>query len=52
MNGKIATYAFLCEASTRGMQNVNLGRFERYGGVLSGALIPALGLVFLFFPNL
>ncbi|HYL27035.1 MAG TPA: hypothetical protein VEW74_04315 [Candidatus Nitrosotalea sp.] len=48
----IATYVILCDASTRGAQNVNLGRFERYGEVLSGALIAALGLVFLFFPNL
>lgn len=48
----IATYVLLCDASTRSAQNVNLGRFERYGEVLSGALIAALGLVFLFFPNL
>jgi ABC-type nickel/cobalt efflux system permease component RcnA len=48
----IATYVLLCDAATRGVQNVSLGRFERYGEVLSGALIAALGLVFLFFPNL
>jgi ABC-type nickel/cobalt efflux system permease component RcnA len=48
----IATYIILCDASTRGVQNANLGRFERYGEVLSGALIAALGLIFLFFPSL
>ncbi len=48
----IATYVILCDASTHGVQNVNLGRFERYGEVLSGALIAALGLVFLLFPKL
>lgn len=48
----IATYVLLCDAATRGAQNVNLGRFERCGEVLSGALIATLGLVFLFFPNL
>lgn len=48
----ITTYVILCDASSRGVQNVNLGRFERYGEALSGALIAVLGLAFFFFPNL
>lgn len=48
----ITTYVVLCDASTRGVQNVSFGRFERYGEVLSGALIAALGTVFLLLPNL
>jgi ABC-type nickel/cobalt efflux system permease component RcnA len=48
----IATYAVLCDVATRGVKNVNFGRFERYGEVLSGAVIAALGLIFIFFPSL
>ncbi len=48
----IATYVVLCDAATRRVQNVNFGRFERYGEVLSGALIAVLGLIFIFFPTL
>jgi ABC-type nickel/cobalt efflux system permease component RcnA len=48
----ITTYVVVCDAATRGVQNVNFGRFERYGEVLSGALIAVLGLVFIFFPTL
>jgi ABC-type nickel/cobalt efflux system permease component RcnA len=48
----IATYVVLCDVATRGVKNVNFGRFERYGEVLSGALIAMLGLIFIFFPSL
>ncbi len=48
----IATYVVVCDAATRGVKNVNFGRFERYGEVLSGALIAVLGLIFIFFPTL
>ena len=47
----ITTYVVLCDVSTRGAQNVSFGRFERYGEVLSGALIAVLGLIFIFFPT-
>ena len=46
----IATYVVLCVASAGGMQRLNLGRFEQYGEVLSGAFIAALGAVFLIWP--
>ena len=46
----ILTYVVLCVTSASGIQRVNLGRFEEYGEVLSGAFIALLGLVFLFFP--
>jgi hypothetical protein len=36
--------------STAGLQRVKVGAFERYGEVLSGAFIAAIGLVFLFVP--
>jgi hypothetical protein len=48
----IATYMVVSVAAARGMQNVNLGPLERYGEVLSGAFIAALGVVFLMFPSL
>jgi nickel/cobalt transporter (NicO) family protein len=46
----IATYVVLCVYSTAGLQRAKLGAFERYGEVLSGAFIAAIGLVFLFVP--
>lgn len=44
----IATYVVLCAYSTAGLRRLRLGRIERYGEVLSGALIAAIGLVFGF----
>ena len=46
----IATYVVLSTASARGMQRVNLGRFEEYGEVISGAFIAVLGVAFLIWP--
>ena len=42
----IATYVVLCVGSAAGLQRARLGPIERYGEVLSGALIAAVGLVF------
>jgi hypothetical protein len=42
----IATYVALCVASTAGLQQLRFGRLERYGEVLSGALIALIGLAF------
>lgn len=42
----IATYVALCVGSTEGLQRLRLGRFERYGEVLSGGFIAAIGLAF------
>src|SRR5215472_17122522 len=42
----IATYVALCVASVAGLQRLRLGAFERYGEVLSGSLIAAIGLAF------
>jgi len=47
----IAAYIILCAASVRGMQRLNLGRFERYGEILSGSIIVLLGLAFLALPS-
>jgi hypothetical protein len=46
----ILTYVLLCVASARGVQRLNLGRFEEYGEVLSGSLIALLGSAFLLWP--
>jgi len=46
----IVTYIALCVASAAGMQRVNLGRFEEYGEVMSGAFVALLGIVFLIWP--
>jgi hypothetical protein len=46
----IATYIVLCVSAVAGLQRVRLGSLERYGEVLSGAFIAAVGLVFLVFP--
>jgi hypothetical protein len=48
----IATYIVLCDSSVAGLQWVSLGPLERYGEVLSGMCIAAVGLVFLVFPVL
>lgn len=48
----IATYIVLCVSSVAGLQQLRLGPFERYGEVLSGTFIAAVGLVFLIFPIL
>lgn len=48
----IATYVVLCVGSAAGLQRVNLGPLERYGEIVSGALIALLGAAFLFFPLL
>jgi ABC-type nickel/cobalt efflux system permease component RcnA len=48
----IATYMLLCVYSTVGLQRIRLGAFERYGEVLSGAFIAAVGLVFWIWPIL
>ena len=43
----IATYVSLCVASAGALQQLSLGRFERYGEVISGAFIALVGFVFL-----
>lgn len=48
----IVTYVVLCVASVAGLQRIALGPMERYGEVLSGGFIAAVGLVFLIFPIL
>jgi ABC-type nickel/cobalt efflux system permease component RcnA len=48
----IATYVVLCVYSTAGLRRVNLGSFEKYGEVISGAFIALVGVVFLIFPVL
>lgn len=44
----IATYVVLCVFSHVALQNLSFGPLERYGEVLSGAIIAILGIVFLF----
>ncbi len=44
----IATYVTLCVAGASGLQRINLGKFEQYGEVLSGAFIALTGLAFIF----
>ena len=44
----ISTYVVLCVGSACGIERINLGRFERYGEVISGAFIALLGAIFLF----
>ncbi|MBV9219771.1 MAG: hypothetical protein JOY94_10170 [Methylobacteriaceae bacterium] len=48
----MATYVVLCVYSTMSLQRVRLGPIERYGEVLSGALIALIGLAFLIWPIL
>lgn len=46
----IGTYVLLCTVSAKSMHRISLGPLERYGEVLSGLFIAALGGVFWFFP--
>jgi len=48
----IATYILLCVYSTVGLQRISLGPLERYGEVLSGVFIAAVGIVFWVWPVL
>jgi hypothetical protein len=48
----IVTYVLLCVYSTAGLQRVNLGSFERYGEVMSGAFIALVGVAFWLWPAL
>ena len=48
----IATYVLLCVYSTAGLQRVRFGAFERYGEVLSGAVIALIGVAFWIWPVL
>ena len=48
----IVTYIVLCVSSVAGLQRVKLGPLERYGEVLSGTFVAAIGLWFLVFPIL
>jgi ABC-type nickel/cobalt efflux system permease component RcnA len=44
----ITTYVVMCLLAASGLQSMSLGRFERYGEVLSGAFIALVGLIFIF----
>lgn len=46
----IATYVTLCVLSDRALRRLSLGPLERYGEVLSGAIIAVVGIVFLIWP--
>ena len=48
----IATYVVLCVWSSAGLQRLRLGAVERYGEVLSGAVIALVGVVFGLWPAL
>jgi nickel/cobalt transporter (NicO) family protein len=48
----IVAYVVLCVTSTAGLQRVQLGAFERYGEVLSGAFIALVGVAFWLWPVL
>lgn len=48
----IATYVGLCVLSTTGLSRISLGPLERFGEVLSGAVIAAVGAVFWLWPVL
>jgi hypothetical protein len=50
--GTIATYVILCVYSTVGLQRVRLGPLERYGEVMSGAVIALVGAAFWLWPVL
>ena len=43
----IVTYVVLCVWSGAALKRLNLGSLERYGEVLSGAVIAAIGVIFL-----
>lgn len=44
----IATYVTMCVGGLRSLQRISLGPFERYGEVLSGLFVAAVGLYALF----
>ena len=46
----IGTYVALCVTAGRGLQQLRLGRLERYGEALSGAFIAAIGVAFWVWP--
>ena len=46
----IVTYAALVYGSVAGLERVAFGRLERYGELLSGLVIAALGVAFAFLP--
>ena len=48
----IATYVVLCVYSTAGCSGCGSAPFERYGEVLSGAVIALVGLIFGLWPAL
>jgi hypothetical protein len=48
----IATYVALCVWSSAGLQHLRLGVVERYGEVLSGAVIALVGVIFGLWPAL
>jgi ABC-type nickel/cobalt efflux system permease component RcnA len=48
----IATYVSLCVYSAGRLQTISIGPLERYGEVISGGLIAAVGVVFLIRPVL
>jgi ABC-type nickel/cobalt efflux system permease component RcnA len=48
----IATYVVLCVGSLASLERVRLGPLEKYGEVLSGAFIAAIGAVFWIWPVL
>jgi hypothetical protein len=48
----ITAYVLLCVHATAGLQRLRLGAFERYGEVLSGAVIVLVGLIFGLWPAL
>ena len=44
----IATYVALVLLSASGLERISLGRFERYGEVISGAFVTLIGIAFFF----
>ncbi len=48
----ITAYVLLCVQATAGLQRLRLGAFERYGELLSGAVIVLVGLTFGLWPAL
>lgn len=46
----IGTYIALCVSALSALDRVDLGPFEKYGEVLSGALVTAVGIVFAVWP--
>lgn len=46
----IVTYVVLCVSAFSALDRVDLGPFEKYGEVLSGALVTAVGIAFAVWP--